>query len=1678
MLKKRFGKRLGWLRKVRNLTQQDLSERVGVSVQYLGTIERGLSAPSFKVIERICLALEVSPLSLFLFLPEISSEAHAGCSDHAEPVLHPFQMSMIKLDLKSAQWAVSDSFYGLLGYRNPKKDYSFGFFLKHVPPQQRGLLSEAWFQTVAWSKKSSIKFDLTRIDGIVRSIRGYSDVLRGKSGEPFEAQWVLQDLTDLEVLNRAILRNRVNLEQDMAECNRQLDSALDNADREKVKAKEAHQALNSFKHSYRQIFNAISDAVYIHDVKGRILDANTVGHERLGYTRDEMLSLSASDVDLDHPTEKEVRERISSALSAGPLCIESRHITKDGHIINVELQTSTFGDREEKSFVTVARDITKRKMAETALEKSLKMLNRTESLAHVGSWEWDIATDTVTWSEELYRIFQLDPGAEAPNWAGHPKLYHPEDFEKLRHAAERAIADAKPYEMELRAFREDGQTRICKAEGFPEIDEAGQVFRLFGLLQDITDHRQVEEEFAQIFAMSLDMICIADIQSATFIKVNPAFTEILGYKQIELLERPFIDFIHPEDIDATRTVINRALNVGSKVINFENRYRCKDGSYRWFSWTSHPNTERGVTYAVARDITETKQNEEELRRNKALLDATNRMAKVGGWELDASTLEVTWTDETYRIHELPLDCKPPQLRDAINFFHPEDRGHLGQAVKNALDHGDGYDLEVRFITASGKELWTRTKCEPELVEGKVTKLKGTFQDISDRKTAEIKLIDSERRFRSLFEFMEEGFVRADKDGHITLANIAMAKMFGYESSDDMIALNMKTLYADPEERYNVIAKLHKTSALYNYELLVKSKEGHTFWSLCNLKILKDGHGKFIGTEGLVRDINDRKQAEYALAKSNRGLSVLKEAGKALLRTQDESTLIEQICRIIVQLGHYSLAWVGFSDAGPEKFVKAVGSWGVDANYLNGLNITWDDSETGKGPIGKAIRTQKVQVIKQISTASDYDFWRNAALKRGYHSSIAIPICHEHLCLGAVNIYSPEPDAFDESETDLLVQLTQELSYGIVSLRNKEAQMKAEEALRKSEDKYRRLTENSPDVIYRMSLPDGKYEYISPAAETIFGYPPEAWYEGRIHLQDFIHPDSYSYFKVQWGQMLKGHVPPTYEYRIVHANGAIRWLNQRNVPIISSDGSLIAIEGIVTDITERKEAENALQESYRRFLTVLDSIDVNIYVVDIESYQILFMNKSMIESFDNDMTGDVCWKLYGEQSSPCSNCPIDKLSHDNRKTDDVVFWQNKNNITGKWYVNYAKLLEWIDGRSVQIQVSTDITEIKRMEDELRQAHKMEAIGTLAGGIAHEFNNMLGIIIGNTELALDDIPNWSSAREFLGDVKTASLRAKDVVRKLLSVARKTPMSLKPIHVRSIIEDSLKLMRRMIPTTIDIRENLACLSEMILGDPTEISQVMINLCTNSVHAMASGKGILEVGLDVIRLDQVSALHYEDLSPGSYVRLTVKDTGEGIEPTKMYRIFDPYFTTKEVNQGLGMGLAVVYGIVKNHQGSIKFQSTVGEGTTAEVLFPMIENQDVFSIEQTETLSKGTERILLVDDEPSLVKIVTKMLKGFGYEVIGKTSSSEALAIFKESPDRFDLLISDMAMPELSGEKLAKEILNIRPDFPIIICTGHSEFMDEYKAKELGIRSFVFKPLTKSALIVTVQKALHPVHG
>ncbi|MFH0998836.1 MAG: response regulator [Pseudomonadota bacterium] len=376
--------------------------------------------------------------------------------------------------------------------------------------------------------------------------------------------------------------------------------------------------------------------------------------------------------------------------------------------------------------------------------------------------------------------------------------------------------------------------------------------------------------------------------------------------------------------------------------------------------------------------------------------------------------------------------------------------------------------------------------------------------------------------------------------------------------------------------------------------------------------------------------------------------------------------------------------------------------------------------------------------------------------------------------------------------------------------------------------------------------------------------------------------------------------------------------------------------------------------------------------------------------------------------------------------------------------------------------------------LQQSQKMEAIGTLASGIAHDFNNILGAVIGYTELALLGMPDESSPREKLKLVLAASDRAKTLIQQILAFSRQSEEERKPVQIAHIVKEVLQFLRASLPATIEIRKNIDGNIETILADPVQIHQIFMNLCTNAHHAMKASGGVLEVKLSSMVIGPEHAAMLPDLKPGPHVRITVKDTGHGMHPATLKKIFDPYFTTKEKGVGTGLGLAVVHGIVQKHGGVITVKSSPEKGTIFDLYFPAIHQEAVSISATANKLPTGIERILLIDDEQILVDIGREMLEYLGYTVETRTSSVDALALFGRNPGRFDLVITDFTMPDMTGDKLAGELLRMRPDLPVVICTGYSDMIMEERIKTIGVRALVMKPILLSKIAVAIREALN----
>ncbi|MBI5577952.1 MAG: response regulator [Deltaproteobacteria bacterium] len=402
-----------------------------------------------------------------------------------------------------------------------------------------------------------------------------------------------------------------------------------------------------------------------------------------------------------------------------------------------------------------------------------------------------------------------------------------------------------------------------------------------------------------------------------------------------------------------------------------------------------------------------------------------------------------------------------------------------------------------------------------------------------------------------------------------------------------------------------------------------------------------------------------------------------------------------------------------------------------------------------------------------------------------------------------------------------------------------------------------------------------------------------------------------------------------------------------------------------------------------------------------------------------------------------------------------------------------------GQAQIFGVFRDITDRKladqrreQLEAQLGQAQKMEAIGGLAGGIAHDFNNILSAIIGYTELAMLNEGASNSENE-LNQALIAANRAKDLVKQILAFSRQTDEDRMPVKVGLVVKEAVKFLRATIPATIEIKTCIDEKSGAVLANSIELHQIIMNLCTNAQHAIGGRAGLLEVEVHNTEIDLAQKNDLIDLEIGSYVRISVKDTGYGMAPDVIKRIFDPYFTTKEKGVGTGLGLAVVHGIVKKYGGAIKVESELGKGTAFQIYLPKADIMAPIKAEHPKSILGGSERILFVDDEKMLVAVGQQALQHLGYDVVSRTSPIEALELFKAKPDHFDLVITDQTMPGMTGEALARKLLRIRPTLPVIICTGYSQAIDQERAVKIGIKALVMKPILINEMAGAVRKAL-----
>ena len=635
----------------------------------------------------------------------------------------------------------------------------------------------------------------------------------------------------------------------------------------------------------------------------------------------------------------------------------------------------------------------------------------------------------------------------------------------------------------------------------------------------------------------------------------------------------------------------------------------------------------------------------------------------------------------------------------------------------------------------------------------------------------------------------------------------------------------------------------------------------------------------------------------------------------------------------------------------------------------------------------------------------------------------------------------------------------------------------EEAFRMGEREYKTIIQTAINGFLLTDL-EGNILETNEAYCRMSGYS-----EGELlnlNIRDLDHFEELPYSKVRIEKIKKlGH--QRFEARHMRKDGKVFDL-EVSAQCLSGDNGRLVI--FLRDVTMAKKTERELLDAKEKYRALFDQSVEGIYLHDMEG-RILDVNR--MACLQSGYSRDELLRLKIFDLHPTEGESINTC-----KSEILHQWRQWRPGRGNTFETTHRKK---DGTVMPVQISAgavhfgekdlvlaivqDISDRKKSEEEklelsnrLQQIQKMESIGNLAGGIAHDFNNILTSIIGFTQLALAEVETGTFIEESLKQVYAAGTRAGDLVKQILTFARRSNDERKPIRVDAIALETLKLLRSTIPATIEIRRKIESRS-LITGNPIHIDQIFMNICTNAAHAMQAAGGILDVSLKDVIVEGGDGCRMEGMEPGKYIEIRISDTGTGIPENRLESIFEPYFTTKGPGEGTGLGLSVVHGIVESYGGKITVQSRFGQGTVFAIYLPVISKGVVEAPHEKTSLPLGTERILLVEDELSILKLESRILERLGYRVIASNSPVEALELFRSEPPAFDLVITDMSMPKMAGDHLARELIRIRPDIPVILCSGYSNRFSNKNASEIGIKALAEKPISMEGLAGTVRRVL-----
>jgi PAS domain S-box-containing protein len=894
---------------------------------------------------------------------------------------------------------------------------------------------------------------------------------------------------------------------------------------------------------------------------------------------------------------------------------------------------------------------------------------------------------------------------------------------------------------------------------------------------------------------------------------------------------------------------------------------------------------------------------------------------------------------------------------------------------------------------------------------------------------------NEEKFRLAFHTSPDSInLNRLADGMFIDINEGFTKLTGYTRADAIGKSSVELgVWCSPEERSRMVDTLLRDGGVENFEARFRRRNGEIGIGLMSARVLTvDGEQVILS---ITRDITERKRLHEALVESvEQYRAIFENALEGFFQSTPEGRFV-RVNRALARMCGYD---------SPEEMIAAVTDIGLQHYGSPAERDKFADILNARGVVENFEHTAR---RKDGST-----FWVSVSAR-------------------AVKDADGRTLYYEGSHIDV------------------DERKRTEQRLLDATEQYRSLFDTSTNAILIRDR-SGVITMANQAAVSLLGARREEALLGRTYLE-FVHPEDQPLSASRIRRIFEiaadpGSVTPQDEVTIRPREHRMVTLGGDAIEVESTGVAFhhkgeFFIQGIFRDITDRRRAEQKLRETEKKYRELAESLPQVIFEIDTQG-NLIYLNQKGYELFGytpEDLAGgfNVLDAFVTEDRERVArNIALNLQGQRSGKSEYTVTCKDGTTIPVE--IHAERVLR--DERSVGIRgVLLDLTparraqeERERLETQLQQAQKMEAIGALAGGIAHDFNNILSAIIGYTELAMLN----EGAEHCQAELKQALLaanRARDLIKQILAFSRQTDEERMPIRVGLVVKECVKFLRATIPSTIEIRTRIDEKAGTVLANSVELHQIIMNLCTNALHAIGERSGTLEITVDETQIDEARKQGAVGLDAGRYVRVSVRDTGGGIPPEIMGKIFDPYFTTKAKGVGTGLGLAVVHGIVRKSGGAIQVESVPGQGSTFHILLPRVEQPSATRVEPIGVPVGGTERILFVDDEMMLAGIGQQMLKKLGYDVVARTSPVEALELFKAKPDHFDLVVTDQTMPGMTGDALARELMRIRPGLPVIICTGYSQSIDERRAAEMGIRGFVMKPILINSIAVAVRKAL-----